>query len=317
MNIVITDGYTLNAGDLSWESIQQLGNVTIHDRTPAHLILERCLDADIVLCNKTPFTKETVAALPNLKLISVLATGYNVIDTVAAKEKGIVVCNVPGYGTASVAQHVFALLLELTNAVGLHSNSVRQGDWHRSADWCYTLQPLVELSGKTMGIIGFGNIGQQVGRIAAAFGMKVIYYNPREKSSDLGQQKSLEEVFIVSDVVTLHCPLTPENKELVNTNLLQKMKRTAYLINTARGPLINEADLAQALNEGVIAGAALDVLSTEPPTELQRILTNAKNCIITPHNAWMSKEARERVMLITKNNIEAFMKGQPVNRVNA
>jgi glycerate dehydrogenase len=244
-----------------------------------------------------------------------LATGYNVIDVAAAKEKGIVVCNLPGYSTASVAQHVFALLLELTNAVGLHSLSVKEGGWQRSADWAYTLQPTIELSGKTIGIVGFGNIGQQVARIAAAFNMKVIYFNPREKVSAVGTQTSLDTLFREGDVITLHCPLTEENRGMVNRELLQCMKSSAFLINTARGPLIDEEALAMALNDGLLAGAALDVLSTEPPTEKQLSLVRAKNCLITPHQAWMTKEARLRVINMSKQNIEAFLSGAPINRV--
>lgn len=315
MNIVVTDGFTLNGGDLNWNGITKFGNIKIYDRTSAAAIIERCAEANLVVTNKTPFNKETVLALPMLQCICVTATGYNVIDTTAAKEKGIVVCNVPGYGTASVAQHVFALLLELTNAVGQHSQSVRQEDWNKNKDWCYTLQPIVELSGKTMGIVGFGNIGRQVAEIAGAFGMQIIYFNPSPKTSTLGKQKSLEKVFTESDVVSLHCPLTPENKGFVDQMMLQKMRPTAYLINTARGPLVNEEDLALALNEGVIAGAALDVLSVEPPTDLHLMLLKAKNCIVTPHNAWMSREARERIMHTTEKNIEAFVKGKPINRV--
>lgn len=316
MNIVVTDGFTLNSGDLSWDGIAQFGELEIHDRTTVEQVVERCRGAEIVVSNKTPFNRDTIFALPKLKCICVLATGYNVIDTNAATERGIVVCNVPGYGTASVAQHVFALLLELTNAVGLHNHSVRQGRWNKNPDWCYTLKPIVELSGKTMGIVGYGNIGQQVGRIADAFGMKVIYFNPSNKQASIGEQKSVETVFAESDVVSLHCPLTPENKGMVNKSLLAKMKPTSYLINTARGPLVNEDDLAEALNEGVIAGAALDVLSIEPPTNAHLKLINAKNCIITPHNAWMSREARERVMKITEKNIAAFLEGNPINKVN-
>lgn len=315
MNIVVTDGFTLNSGDLSWQGISRLGLLTVYDRTDAALIEERCKDAEIILTNKVPFTHATLSLLPNLKCISVLATGYNVIDTEAASEKGIVVCNVPGYGTYSVAQHVFALLLELTNGVGLHGNSVKQGGWQQSADWCYTMQAITELNGKTMGIIGFGHIGQQVARIADAFHMKVIYYNPRFKDASIGKQKDLEEVFAESDVVSLHCPLQADNKEFVNKERLHQMKRTAFLINTARGQLIKENDLAAALNSGMIAGAALDVLSAEPPPP-DHPLIKANNCIVTPHNAWMSREARQRVMDITEKNIEAFLRGQPVNRVN-
>jgi glycerate dehydrogenase len=316
MNIVVTDGFTLNSGDLTWDGIARFGQLQLHDRTPPHLIEERCRDATIIITNKTPFSRETIANLPHLQCICVTATGYNIIDTKAATEKGIVVCNVPGYGTASVAQHVFALLLELTNAVGRHSTSVRNGDWNRAADWSYSLQPIVEISGKTMGIVGFGNIGRQVARIADAFGMKVIYFNPRQKQSAIGEQRSLAEVFAESDVVSLHCPLTPENTGMINKALLHKMKSTAFLINTARGPLVNEEDLSVALTESVIGGAALDVLSSEPPTEKHRPLMEAKNCIITPHNAWMSREARQRIMEMTEKNMAAFLQGRPLNQVS-
>lgn len=315
MKIVVTDGFTLNSGDLSWEPVSRLGALEVYDRTAREQILERCRDATIILTNKTPFDRETLTALPSLKCISVLATGYNVIDTSAAQDRGIVVCNVPGYGTASVAQHVFALLLELTNAVGLHSRSVRNGEWQQSADWCYTLQPIMELSGKTMGIVGLGNIGQQVARIATAFGMRVLYFNPRKKDFAPGRQVTLEELFSKSDVVSLHCPLTAENKHMVNGKALRSLKKSAFLINTARGPLVNEQDLAAALDSGVIAGAALDVLETEPPTEEQTPLIKAHNCIITPHNAWMSQEARRRVMETTEENIRAFQQGNPINRI--
>jgi glycerate dehydrogenase len=315
MKIVVTDGYTVNSGDLQWDAIKAFGELTVYERTPPHLIEERCREATIVLTNKTPFSRSTLLALPDLKCISVLATGFNVIDTDAAKERNIVVCNVPGYGTASVAQHVFALLLELTNAVGFHSRSVHDGGWHASADWCYTLQPVMELHGKTIGIVGFGNIGQHVAKIAAAFGMRIIYHNHREKESAVGEQVTIETLFRQSDVVSLHCPLTQENKHMVNSSLLRQMKPTAFLINTARGPLVNEEDLAAALNNAVIAGAALDVLEAEPPTSKQLPLIAARNCIVTPHNAWMSREARSRMMDVTAKNIAAFLHGEPVNRV--
>lgn len=314
MNIVVTDGYTLNNGDLSWHALAQLGTLTVYDRTPADLIVPRCMDADIVLTNKVPFSRDTLAQLPQLQCICVLATGYNVIDTTAAKENGIVVCNVPGYGTASVAQHAFALLLELTNNVGLHSTTVRQGKWQHARDWCYTEKPIMELWGKTFGIIGLGSIGLQAAHIAAAFGMKVAFYNPSLKQGVKGEQKSLTSVFEESDVVSLHCPLKENNAGFVNYALLQKMKPTAYLLNTSRGQLIHEPHLARALDEGVIAGAALDVLSSEPPSENNPLL-QARNCLITPHNAWMSKEARQRIMDITAQNITAFLKGMPANRV--
>jgi glycerate dehydrogenase len=315
MQIVITDGYTLNSGDLSWDSIAAHGELTIHERTPPAQIIDRCKDADIVLTNKVPFNRATLEALPKLKCISVLATGYNLIDTAAAREKGVIVSNVPGYGTASVAQHVFALLLELTNAVGLHVDSTRKGEWQRSPDWSYTKQSIIELSGKTLGIIGMGNIGKQVGRIGSAFDMPVLFFNPSKKENRYGRQVDVETVFRESDAISLHAPLKPENQQFVNKALIEQMKRNALLINTARGGLINEADLADALNNNRIAGAALDVLSTEPPSENNPLL-KAKNCIITPHNAWMSKEARERILAVTEKNIKAFLEGKPVNVVN-
>ena len=313
--MVVTDGYTLNPGDLNWDKIKAFGELAIYDRTPAELIVERCRDAEVVLTNKTPFTKETLAALPRLKFITVTATGYNVIDTKAAREQGVPVSNAPAYGTASVAQHVFALLLELTNHVGRNAASTAAGKWQQSADWCYTEAPVTELDGKTFGIVGFGNIGQKAGSIARAFGMQVIYYNPRPKELPIGRQVTLEKLFADSDFISLHCPLTSDNQEFVNAALVQTMKPSAMLINTARGQLIHEKDLANALNANVIAGAALDVLSKEPPNNGNPLL-QAKNCIITPHNAWISSEARERIMNITAFNIAAFVNGQPTNLVN-
>jgi glycerate dehydrogenase len=315
MKIIVTDGFTLNPGDISWDAVAALGELQVYDRTPAELVIERCKTAAIVLTNKVPFHKETIDALDSLKMISVLATGYNVIDTKAAAEKNIAVCNVPAYGTASVAQHVFALLLELVNHVGLHAASVAAGDWQRSADWCYTKLPVTELAGKTMGIVGLGNIGRRVAAIAAALGMKVIY-NSRTEHTDTGAVYcDMKTLFAGSDVVSLHCPLTPGNTGFVNAALLASMKPSALLINTSRGQLINEKDLADALNNTIIAGAALDVLSAEPPSAVNPLLS-AANCVITPHQAWITREARERVMMITAENIKAFLKQQPVNRVN-
>jgi glycerate dehydrogenase len=315
MKIVVADGYALNPGDLSWEPIRAYGELVVYDRTPVEEIAGRCKDADIVLTNKVPFSRDMLAVLPSLKLISVLATGHNIIDTVAAKERGIVVSNAPAYGTDSVAQHVFALLLELTNHVGRNARATAAGKWQQSVDWCFTEAPVMELAGKTFGVVGFGHIGQQAARIAAAFGMTVIYYSPSEKEPSLGSACGLEELFAKSDVISLHCPLTIANQEFVNAELLSKMKPTALLINTARGQLIHEKDLADALNRHVIAGAGLDVLSKEPPPDSNPLLT-AENCILTPHNAWISKEARTRILRITAANIEAFLKGQPIHVVN-
>jgi glycerate dehydrogenase len=315
MKIVVTDGYTLNPGDLSWDNIAACGELVAYDRTSPAEFLQRCKDAEIILTNKVPVNKEMMEQCTRLRLISVLATGYNVIDTIAAKDHNIIVCNVPAYGTDSVAQHCFALLLELTNRVGQHALSVANGDWQRSPDWCYSKTPIMELAGKTIGIVGFGNIGQQVARIAHAFGMQVIYHRLNNKPTALGQYVDMPTLFATSDIVSLHCPLTAGNHAFVNKDLLQRMKPSAYLVNTARGPLVNEQDLADALNDDRIAGAALDVLSTEPPQASNPVLT-AKNCIITPHNAWMSKEARARIMQVTKDNIAAFLAGKPINRVN-
>jgi glycerate dehydrogenase len=315
MKIVVTDGYTLNPGDLSWQSIEAFGKLTVYDRSPENTLVERCSEADIILSNKTVFSKETIDQLHKTKLISVLAAGYNVINIKAAREKGITVCNAPGYGTATVAQHTIALLLELANHVGLHAASVANGEWVTAKDWCYGKTTIIELADKTLGIIGFGNIGHCVAQIVFALGMKIIYFSAHEKETKLAQFVDLKTLFEQSDFISLHCPLKPDNHQFVNKEMLQLMKRSAFLINTARGQLINEQDLADALNNNQIAGAALDVLSTEPPNKNNPILS-AKNCIITPHNAWMSKEARQRILDITEKNIAAFLRQQPVHVVN-
>ena len=316
MKIVVVDGYTLNPGDLNWDSIKTLGELVVYDRTPVDTIVHRCAGADIILTNKVPFSKETLAQLPNLKFISVLATGYNIVDTNAAKEQGVLVSNVPGYGTASVTQHVFALLLEFTNHVGRTAKLVADGEWQHSADFCFTVSTLTELKDKILGVVGYGNIGQNTAAIARAFGMKVIYYNTSIKFSETDEQVSLEKVFSDSDYISLHCPLTASNGGFVNATLLKTMKPSAILINTARGQLINEQDLADALNQNIIAGAALDVLSKEPPDQSNPLLT-ARNCIITPHNAWISMEARRRIMAITTTNISSFVQGKPDHVVNS
>lgn len=315
VKIVVTDGYTLNPGDLSWEQIETFGELIVYDRTPNELIVERCREADIVLTNKVPFNEATIVQLPRLKMIGVLATGYNVINMQAMRKKGIIVCNVPAYGTASVAQHTFALILELTNQVGKHAASVAAGEWTNARDWCYQKSTITELAGKTLGIVGWGNIGQQTARIAQAFGMQVLYYNPSKKEQAFAPWVDLPALFAQSDIVSLHCPLKPDNAEFVNNELLQVMKPSAYLINTSRGQLINEAHVAEALNDNRIAGAALDVLSTEPPLPDNPLLT-AKNCIITPHNAWISKEARQRIMDITAENIKSFLNNKPIHVVS-
>jgi len=316
MNIVATDGYALNPGDLRWDSISTLGELAVYERTAPEEILDRCFNADIVLTNKVPFSRETLSQLPNLKMIGVLATGYNIIDTAAARERGIKVCNVPDYSSASVAQHTFAFILEYATQVGLHSSSVHNGDWVTCKDFSYALTPLIEIAGKTIGLVGFGNIGRKVAEIANAFGMKVIYHTPKPKDVSVGEYVSLEDLFTQSDFISLHLPLKPENKGFVNRQLISKMKQGAFIINTSRGPLINEADLAEALNNETIAGAGIDVLSVEPPDAANPLLT-AKNCFLTPHNAWMSREARERIISTTYNNIQGFQNGKPVNVVNS
>jgi len=313
MKIIITDGYTLNPGDLSWNEWEQLGNVEYYDRTLPVEAVARTFSADMIICNKTVIDADVINAASHLKLIAVTATGYNNVDTAAAKKKNITVCNVPGYGTPSVAQHCFALLLELTNSVGLNTASVAKGEWQTSKDWSYSVKPVIELAGKTIGIVGMGKIGRQVAAIAHAFGMQVLYQGGNCDEAYC-KKVSLYEVFIKSDFVSLHCPLTEANKEFVNSELLGLMKPTAYLINTARGPLINEKDLSQVLYQNKMAGAALDVLSTEPP-EKSNPLIGLPNCIITPHNAWISKEARQRIMDTSLQNIRAFIQGTPQNVV--
>lgn len=315
MKIIAADGFALNPGDLDWAKIETLGDLRVFDRSSKEDIISRCSGADIVLTNKVVFNRETLKALPDLKLIAVLATGYNIIDIQAAKEQGITVCNVPDYGSASVAQHTFALILELANRVGMHSDSVHKGEWVKSKDFSYSLTPLIELQGKTLGIVGFGTIGRKTAVIARAFGMNVLYHTPSVKDTDLADYRQLKELFSESDIVTLHLPLKDSNKKFVNRQLLSAMKDSAFLINTSRGPLIDEADLAEALNKGIIAGAAVDVLSEEPPPSSNPLLS-ARNCIITPHNAWMSAEARTRIIEITAENIRSFLKGSPVNVVS-
>ena len=313
MQIVITDGFTLNPGDLSWKAFHELGEVIYHDRTASNQIVERCKNAHVIITNKTPVSSEVIDAAKELRLIAVTATGYNMVDVAAAKKRGILVCNVPDYGTDSVAQHTFAMLLELTNQVGLHSASVKAGDWARSADWCYTKRPIKELKNNTIGIIGLGKIGIQMAKIAMAFGMKVIYYRGK-KGLENFTEVSLQELFAQADFISIHCPLTAENNGFINKELLALMKPSAYLINASRGPLIVEQDLADALLQHKIAGAALDVLSSEPPSPLNPLIGLA-NCIITPHNAWISFEARSRLMKTTFENVSAMINGNPTNMV--
>ena len=318
MKIVVLDGYTLNPGDLSWDELNALGEVVIYDRTSSEKIVERADGAEIVLTNKTPLGASEISQLNSLKYIGVLATGYNIVDIEAAKNQGVIVSNVPAYGTESVVQMTFSLLLELTLHVQKHSDAVREGKWANSKDFCFWDFPLIELAGKTIGIIGFGSIGQRVADVATAFGMNVIGYSRTQ--TDQSHRKnfkwaSIPDLLVASDVVSIHCPLTAETKGLINRENLQKMKNAAFLINTSRGPIVVDEDLAEALNNGTIAGAGIDVLSVEPPQKDNPLFT-AENCIITPHIAWASKEARTRLLAIALENISAYITGNPTNIVN-
>lgn len=316
--IVVLDGYTLNPGDIDWQPLAELGDLTLYDRTPADEIVARAKGAPLVLLNKTPLSRETIEAMPELRYVGVLATGYNVVDTAAAAERGIAVTNIPTYGTDSVAQHVAALMLEFARGVAVHDRAVHAGEWTRSEDWCFGKQPMFELTGKTLGIVGIGRIGQAVARIGAAFGMDLIahdLYWPADKLAGLRvEQVEMDALFARADVITLHCPLTADNQHLVNAARLGRMKPNAILINTSRGPLVDNDALADALVAGKIAGAGLDVLDTEPPPADNPLL-GAPNCIITPHVAWYAKEARQRLMQIAADNLKAFQAGKPVNTV--
>ncbi len=317
MKIVVLDGYALNPGDLSWDALKAIGSVEVHDRTKESDVVTRAQGADAVLTNKTPLSATTLSQLPALKYIGVLATGYNIVDTKAAAERGIVVTNIPTYGTASVAQFAIALLLELCHHVGLHSEAVRNGEWSRNPDWSFWKTPLIELHGRTMGIIGFGRIGRQTGAIAAALGMRVIAHDAAEiNPPDYPgfEWMTLDKIVSESDVLSLHCPLFADNKGMIHKERLSRMKPSAFLLNTSRGPLIVDQDLADALNNGVIAGAGLDVLSVEPPLESNPLLS-AKNCIVTPHIAWATREARSRLLETAILNLEAFVSGRISNAV--
>jgi glycerate dehydrogenase len=317
MKIVILDGYTENPGDLSWDGFEKLGELTVYDRTPREKIIERIGKAEAVIVNKTPIDKATIEACPNVQYIGVLATGYNVVDVNAAKEKGIAVCNIPTYGTDAVAQFAIALLLEVCHHVAHHSQAVHEGRWENNADWCFWDYPLIELAGKTMGIIGFGRIGQATGRIAKALGMKVIAYDEHANDSGamIAEYVSLDELFAQSDIITLHCPLFPATEGIINKKNIAKMKDGVIIINNSRGQLIHEADLAEALNSGKVYAAGLDVVSSEP-IKGDNPLLKAKNCIITPHISWAPKESRKRLMDIAVNNLAAFIDGNPINVVN-
>lgn len=316
--IVILDGYTENPGDLSWGGFEAIGETIVYDRTATEDIVSRIGDADYVYTNKTPITRETMAACPNIKYIGLLATGYNVVDVEAAKERGIAVTNIPTYGTAAVGQFATALLLEICHHIGHHDRAVHEGRWQNNQDWCFWDYPLIELDGKTMGIIGYGRIGQSTGRIAQAMGMKVIAYDSNTGAvpeSDTFKYVGLDELFAKSDVISLHCPLFPETQGIINKANIAKMKDDVIILNNSRGPLIVEEDLAEALNSGKVYAAGLDVVSSEP-IKGDNPLLKAKNCIITPHISWAPKESRSRLMDIAVDNLAKFVAGTPQNVVN-
>ena len=314
MKIVVLDAFAMNPGDLSWEQLKNIGDTEIYDRSLPEESIKRVADAEIILTNKALVNKDIMEAAPNLKYIGVMATGYNVVDITEAHKRNIVVTNVPAYSTASVAQLTFAFILDLSNHTALYAQSVKNGDWVKSKDFSYHLKPIMELHNKTLGIIGFGQIGQNVATIALAFGMKVISSHKHPERDKMEGVSFVDEktCFSEADIVSLHCPLNKDNFEFVNKELLASMKRKAFLINTSRGGLVNENDLAEALNHEIISGAALDVLSTEPPSADNPLL-HAKNCLINPHIAWATFESRNRLMDVVVNNIGAFLKGNPVN----
>ncbi len=315
MQIVVLDGNTLNPGDLSWALLQTLGDVKVHDRSTPEETVERCQSAQAVITNKALLSRETLAQLPRLEYIGVTATGFNIVDVEACRERGITVTNVPAYSTMSVAQLVFAYILEHCHHVGLHSQAVRDGRWAASKDFAFWDRPLVELDGMTLGIVGFGSIGQQVAKLGQAFGMRVLVHSRTEKEFPGVQWVNLETLLQESDFTTLHCPLTDETKNLINWRTIRHMKDGAFLINTGRGPLINEADLADALNSNRLSGAGLDVLSVEPPPADNPLLS-AQNTFITPHIAWATRAARVRLMIKTVENLKAWLDGQPQNVVS-
>lgn len=317
MKIVILDGYTENPGDLSWEGFEALGEVIVYDRTPAELAAERIGDAQAVITNKTPITAEILEKCPQVRYIGVLATGYNVVDVDAAAKRNIPVCNIPTYGTTAVAQMVFALLLEICHHVGAHSAAVKNGDWTNNEDWCFWNYPLIELAGKTMGIIGFGRIGKAAGRLAKAFGMKVVAFDGHEdeEGKAIAEYVSLDELYAQSDVISLHCPLFPSTQGMINRESIAKMKDGVILINTSRGPLIVEVDLAEALRSKKVYAAGCDVVFTEPICADNPLL-GCYNSILTPHIAWAPKESRKRLMDIAVDNLKCFMEGNVKNAVN-
>ncbi len=317
MKIVILDGYTENPGDLSWEGFEALGEVTVYDRTPADKITERIGDAEIVVINKTPISRETLDVCKSIRYVGVLATGFNVVDIEACKEAGVIVSNIPTYGTDAVGQFAIALLLEICHHVAHHSNAVHEGRWSTNEDWCFWDYPLIELAGKTMGIIGFGRIGRATGRIAKAMGMRVIAYDgyPCEEGRELGEYVGLDVLLAQADVIALHCPLTPENTGIICKETIDKMKAGVIILNNSRGPLINEEDLADALNKGKVYAAGLDVVGAEP-ISMDNPLLKAENCFITPHISWAPRESRKRLMDLAVDNLKAFLAGNPINVVN-
>ena len=317
MNIVVLDGYTLNPGDLTWKDLESLGPCTVYDRSAPEEVVPRAKDAEIILTNKTVLSSDTIKQLPKMKYIGVLATGYNIVDIEAARDIDIPVTNVPTYSTQSVAQIVFAHLLNLAHHAAHHAQTVRSGRWTSSPDFCYWDTPLIELAGLTMGIIGFGRIGQATAKLALAFGMNVIFYDIAEPSNipQGCQPARMDDIFRTSDVISLHCPLTSDTEKIINTERLELMKKTAFLINTSRGPLVDEQALAEALNSETIAGASLDVLSEEPPGENNPLLT-ARNCYITPHIAWATLAARKRLLQVAVDNVASFLAAKPQNVVN-
>ncbi len=315
--IVVLDGYTENPGDLSWSGLEALGELTVYDRTPVDLIVSRIGDADIIYTNKTPITRETLEACPSVRFIGVLATGYNVVDYEYAKLKGIPVANIPTYGTAAVAQFVFALLLEVCHHVGHHAGEVAKGRWTANPDFCFWDYPLVELAGKTMGIIGFGRIGQSTANIARAFGMNVLAFDeyPNDAGRALASYVTLDELYAKSDVISLHVPLFPSTNGMINSESVAKMKDGVIIVNTSRGPLVREDDMKAALESGKVGWYATDVVASEP-IKADNVLLTAKNCIITPHIAWAPKESRQRLMDIAVDNLAQFLRGNPINVVN-
>jgi glycerate dehydrogenase len=317
MKIVVLDGYTENPGDLSWKDFEVLGEFKVYDRTPADKIVERIGDADAVITNKTPISRDTLNSCPTIKYIGILATGYDIVDVIAARNKAIPVCNIPAYGTAAVGQFAIALLLEICHHIGHHSNAVYKGQWEKNPDWCFWDYPLIELAGKTMGIIGFGRIGQTTGQIAKSLGMKIIAFDEFENETGraIADYVSLEKLFAESDVITLHCPLFPSTRGIINKTNIVKMKDGVIILNNSRGSLVVEQDLADALNSGKVYAAGLDVVSTEPITGDNPLL-KAKNCFITPHISWAPRESRQRLMDIAAGNLHAFIIGKPVNVVN-